>query len=213
MQVFANLPQLLSLSERGCIGRCRLLGLLSVSLLALVLTWTKTAAASEQCPTLLRHSLPRLQDERPQSLCGFAGRVLLVVNTASACGYTPQYEGMQKLHERYAARGLVVLGFPSEDFRQEPKDNKAIAAFCFDTYGVRFPMFAKSGVVGQTANPFFAALTRETGQAPKWNFHKYVIDRRGEKVASFRSAVAPDSRELVGTIERLLAQPAGASKG
>jgi len=168
--------------------------------------WTNQAeAAGSACPQLLSHSLPRLQDEQPQNLCQFAGRVLLVVNTASACGYTPQYEGLQKLHERYASRGLVIMGFPSEDFRQEPKDNKAIADFCFDVYGVRFPMFAKSGVVGQTANPFFAALTRETGEAPKWNFHKYLIDRQGRAVASFPSVVDPLDRRLTGRIEQLLA--------
>lgn len=171
---------------------------------ALLSSWTSSRAA-DACPALLNHSLPRLQDEKPENLCRFAGQVVLVVNTASACGYTPQYEGMQKLHERYSARGLVVMGFPSEDFRQEPKDNKGIAEFCFDTYGVKFPMFAKTGVVGQTANPFFAALARETGQAPKWNFHKYLIDRQGRAVASFPSAVDPLDRRLTARIEQLLA--------
>lgn len=171
---------------------------------ALLAAWTEVRAA-QACPDLLNHSLPRLQDEKPESLCRFAGQVVLAVNTASACGYTPQYEGMQKLHERYAARGLVVMGFPSEDFRQEPKDNKGIAEFCFDTYGVKFPMFAKTGVVGQTANPFFAALARETGQAPKWNFHKYLINRQGRAVASFPSAVDPLDRRLTARIEQLLA--------
>ena len=159
----------------------------------------------QACPALLDHTLPRLQDEQPQSLCQFAGKVVLAVNTASACGYTPQYEGLQKLHERYASRGLVILGVPSADFRQEPKDNKGIAEQCFDVYGVRFPMFAKSGVVGQTANPFFAALARETGEAPKWNFHKYLIDRQGRAVAAFPSAVDPLDRRLTGRIEQLLA--------
>lgn len=173
----------------------------------LALAWTDAAlaAGTDKCPAVLDLTLPRLQDEQPQNLCQFAGKVLLVVNTASACGYTPQYEGLQKLHERFAARGLVIAGFPSDDFRQEPKSNKGIADQCFDTFGVRFPMFAKTGVVGQTANPLFAALARETGEAPKWNFHKYLIDRQGRAVASFPSAVDPLDRRLTSRIEQLLA--------
>lgn len=173
--------------------------------LILVGSTNDALATPPECPKLLDVTLPRLQDEQPQSLCQYAGKVVLAVNTASACGYTPQYESLQKLHARYAARGLVVIGFPSEDFRQEPKDNKAIAEFCFDVYGVRFPMFAKTGVVGQTANPFFAALTRETGEAPQWNFHKYLIDRQGRVAASFPSAVDPLDRRLTARIEQLLA--------
>jgi len=171
-----------------------------------LLAWTNTLrAATPNCPALLDHTLPRLQDEAPQNLCKFAGQVVLVVNTASACGYTSQYEGLQKLHDRYASRGLVVMGFPSADFRQEPKDNKGIAAQCFDVYGVRFPMFAKTGVVGQTANPLFAALARESGSAPKWNFHKYLIDRQGRVAATFPSAVEPLEARLAARIEQLLA--------
>ena len=185
--------------------RLRLMAVASVIVVAAAAAWTNRAAAAQDCPALLNHSMPRLQDEQPQSLCQYAGKVVLAVNTASACGYTPQYESLQKLNERYAARGLVIMGFPSADFRQEPKDNKGIAEQCFDVYGVRFPMFAKSGVVGQTANPFFAALARETGEAPKWNFHKYLIDRQGRAVASFPSAVDPLDRRLTGRIEQLLA--------
>jgi glutathione peroxidase len=176
-----------------------------VFLALLVAGWTGPARASTPCPPLLNYTLPRLQDEQPQNLCQFAGRVVLAVNTASACGYTPQYAGLQKLHQQYASRGLVIMGFPSEDFRQEPKDNKGIAEFCFDTYGVRFPMFAKSGVAGHDANPFFAALTLQTGEAPKWNFHKYLIDRQGRAVATFPSAVEPLDRRLTRRIEQLLA--------
>ena len=174
-------------------------------LLAFFLTWTNSALASPSCPPLLDHSLSRLQDEQPQNLCQFSGKVVLAVNTASTCGYTPQYAGLQKLHERYAAQGLVILGFPSEDFRQEPKSNQDIAAFCFDTYGVRFPMFAKSGVVGAGANPFFASLARQTGEAPRWNFHKFLLDRAGRPAASFASAVDPLDRRLTRRIEQLLA--------
>ena len=172
----------------------------------LALSWTNSAQAQSlaTCPPLLNHTLPRLQDEAPQSLCQYAGKVLLVVNTASACGYTPQYESLQKLHDRYGARGLVIMGFPSDDFRQEPKDNKAIAEQCFDVYGVRFPMFAKSRVVGQTANPIFVALARDTGQSPKWNFHKYLVDRHGKAIEAYPSVVDPLDPRLTGRIEQLL---------
>jgi glutathione peroxidase len=166
------------------------------------------AQPAAACPALLAHSAPRLQDGAPQNLCQYAGRVLLVVNTASQCGYTPQYEGLAALHARYASRGLVVLGFPSDDFKQEPGDDKSIADFCFNTYGVQFPMFAKTSVVGQTAHPFFAALARASGQAPQWNFHKYLVDRDGRVVAHFPSAVAPLDRKLTERIERLLARGA-----
>jgi glutathione peroxidase len=207
MKVIANIQTKIVTGGRPERRRVRLLSAACGLICSMAFGWTTPAAASPPaaCPALLSHTLPRLQDEKPQDLCQFAGKVVLAVNTASACGYTPQYEGLQKLHERYASRGLVIMGFPSADFRQEPKDNQGIAELCFDTYGVRFPMFAKSGVVGQTANPFFAALTRETGQAPKWNFHKYLIDRQGRAVASFPSAIDPLDPRLTSRVEQLLA--------
>jgi glutathione peroxidase len=163
------------------------------------------AAPAAACAPLLQHSFDRLQDEKPQALCQYAGKVLLVVNTASYCGFTPQYEGLEALHAKYAPRGLVVLGFPSNDFgQQEPGDGKQIADFCFNTYGVKFPMFVKSSVKGADANPLFAALAKATGQAPRWNFHKYVVDRQGRPVASFASQVAPSNPELVAAIEKAL---------
>lgn len=179
---------------------------------ALVLWLALAGGASAQtsaagaCPPLLRHSFNRLQDDKPQPLCQYAGKVLLVVNTASYCGYTPQYEGLEALHARYAARGLVVMGFPSNDFgRQEPGGSKEIAEFCFNTYGVKFPMFAKAVVSGEQANPLFAQLALATGQPPKWNFHKYLVDRQGRPVASFVSDVRPTDRELTAAIESALA--------
>ena len=157
------------------------------------------------CPTLLSHVFPRLQDDAPVSLCDFAGKVLLVVNTASQCGFTPQYEGLEKLHGRYASRGLVILGFPSNDFgQQEPGNSKQIGEVCFNTYGVRFPMFAKTSVTGAAANPLHAELARITGQAPRWNFHKYLVSRTGQPLSHYPSRVAPESRELVAAIEQAL---------
>ncbi len=164
------------------------------------------APGSANCPALLQHTFNRLQDDRPQPLCQYAGKVLLVVNTASYCGFTSQYEGLEALHARYAPRGLVVLGFPSNDFgQQEPGDAKQIADFCFNTYGVKFPMFAKSSVKGAQANPLFAALARATGQMPRWNFHKYLVDRQGRPVASYVSEVTPLDTKLVAAIDQALA--------
>lgn len=158
------------------------------------------------CPPLLDHRFNRLQDDQPQHLCQYAGRVLLVVNTASYCGFTGQYEGLEALHAKYGPQGLVVLGFPSNDFgNQEPGDSRQIADFCFNTYGVKFPMFAKSVVTGKDANPLHAELAKVSGTAPQWNFHKYLIDRSGKLVGSFPSRVAPDDRRLTGAIEKTLA--------
>ena len=158
------------------------------------------------CPALLNKTFPRLQDEKPQSLCQYAGRVILVVNTASHCGFTSQYKGLEALHAKYQARGLVVLGFPSNDFgAQEPGSSQQIAAFCQNTYGVKFPMFSKITVKGASANPLFASLAQATGKAPGWNFHKYLVDRQGRAVGSFDSNVAPTSAALVARIEAALA--------
>ncbi|GAB4213013.1 MAG: glutathione peroxidase [Rhodoferax sp.] len=162
-------------------------------------------AATARCPALLNQSFPRLQDEAPQNLCQYAGRAILVVNTASYCGFTPQYEGLEALYARYRDRGLVVLGFPSNDFgRQEPGNAKEIADLCFNTYAVKFPMFSKSVVVGPGRNPLYEALTKATGQAPRWNFHKYLIDRKGQVVKSFPSEVEPLSPALVSAVEAVL---------
>jgi len=163
------------------------------------------AAAPTSCPALLQHRFDRLQDEKPQSLCQYAGQVILVVNTASLCGFTGQYKGLEELHARYRNRGFVVLGFPSGDFgQQELGDNQAIADFCENTFGVRFPMFSKSRVSGADANPLFRQLAERSGQAPQWNFHKYLIARDGQTVRSFPSTVEPQDPELIGDIERFL---------
>lgn len=164
------------------------------------------APAPAACPALLDQTFPRLQDEKPQSLCQYAGKVLLVVNTASYCGFTPQYEGLEDLYSRYRERGLVVLGFPSNDFAQESGSNKDIADFCANTFGVKFPMFAKSSVRGSDANPLFRQLARQTGRQPLWNFHKYLIGRDGQVVAQYASTTAPQDKAFVARIEQLLAQ-------
>ncbi|MCC2675062.1 MAG: putative glutathione peroxidase [Ramlibacter sp.] len=163
------------------------------------------ATSDAACPALLRHTFPRLQDEKPQSLCQYQGKVLLVVNTASFCGFTYQYEGLEKLHARYKDRGLVVLGFPSNDFAQEKGSNKEIADFCENTFGVKFPMFGKTAVRGSDANALFKELAAQTGRAPLWNFHKYLIGRDGKVVANYASLTKPDDASLVKMLEQQLA--------
>lgn len=170
-------------------------------------------ATTEACPQLLDREFNRLQTGKPESLCQYRGKVLLIVNTASYCGYTHQYEGLEALYRKYRDRGLVVLGFPSNDFEQEPGSNKEIADFCRLTYGVEFPMFEKSSVKSLRANPLFTDLSARTGQGPKWNFQKYVIDRNGNPVGTFSSKIEPTDRELVSMLEKLLADKPATPKG
>ncbi len=159
------------------------------------------ATAAHACPALLDRRMDTLL-EQPQSLCEYAGKVLLVVNTASECGYTPQYEGLEALYRRYKARGLVVLGFPSNDFGgQEPGSNQDIAAFCVNQYAIDFPMFAKTRL---RENALYVELAKATGAAPRWNFHKYLVDRSGNPVESFDTRVEPDDPKLIMAIEKLL---------
>jgi glutathione peroxidase len=164
------------------------------------------APAADACPQVLNYSFNRLQTGQPESLCQYRGKVVLIVNTASYCGYTHQFEGLEALYRTYKARGLVVVGFPSNDFGgQEPGTNKEIAEFCRLTYGVEFPMFEKSSVTSIKTNPLYAELLARTGQSPKWNFHKYLVDRDGKQVTSFGTRVEPDNGELLSAVERLLA--------
>lgn len=180
-----------------------------VGLLWLVLATVAPAhATTAACPAILDRSVPTLLDERPESLCQFAGQVVLVVNTASYCGFTPQYEGLERLSRELRPRGLAVIGFPSNDFGgQEPGNAREIREFCSATYGVRFPLFAKTVVRGAKAHPFYRDLAQATGESPGWNFHKYLIDRRGRVVASIASDVKPDDPALRQRIEALLAAP------
>ena len=161
-------------------------------------------AAAAGCPALLNHTMGKLQDGSPQSLCQYQGQVILAVNTASYCGFTPQYEGLEALYKTYKDQGLVVLGFPSNDFNQEKKSNQEIADFCFNTYGVAFPMFEASSVRGDNANPVFKGLRDAGAGQPLWNFYKYLINRKGEFVEKFSSLTVP--RKLEQDIEKLLAQ-------
>jgi len=164
------------------------------------------SAPAGSCPAILKQTFKRLQDDAPQDLCQYAGKVVLVVNTASYCGFTSQYEGLEAMYAKYSGKGLVVLGFPSNDFgQQEPGSSKEIADFCFNTYGVKFPMFAKSIVSGKEPNPLYVNLIKATGKTPAWNFHKYLIDRKGNVVESFGSKVTPTDKQLVSAVEKALA--------
>jgi len=173
--------------------------------LVLACTMPARAATDPGCPATLQHTFPRLQDEKPQSLCQYSGKVALVVNTASYCGFTPQYKGLESLYGKYKDRGLVVLGFPSNDFAQEKASNKEIADFCESTFGVKFPMFAMSSVRGSDANPLFKQLAAKTGRQPLWNFHKYLVARDGTILASYTSLTDPTDKTLVREIEKQLA--------
>jgi glutathione peroxidase len=158
---------------------------------------------------LLGHEFRRLASpERVNLADAFGGKVLLIVNTASKCGLTPQYEGLEALNARFGAQGFAVLGFPSDDFLgQEFDDEGEIAEFCTLNYGVRFPMFEKVDVRGREAIPLFRQLAEATGDAPDWNFHKYLVGRDGRAIASFGSRIKPEAAEIVAAIEQALAAP------
>lgn len=174
------------------------------SALLLVSALAPASVCAANCPALLNHKFNRLQDEAQQDLCQYAGKAVVIVNTASYCGFTSQYEGLEKLYAKYKDKGLVVLGFPSNDFSQEPDDNKKIADFCHNTYGVKFPMFSKSSVKGKEANPLFSALQKAGAKEPSWNFNKYLIDRDGKLVGSFGSMTRPDDKSFVSALEKAL---------
>lgn len=175
----------------------------SFALLALLLL-TVPAHACEG--TLLDQDFRRLASTEQVNLCeAYAGKVLLIVNTASKCGYTPQYDGLEALYRQFGDDGLVVLGFPSNDFQgQEPGTEEQIEEFCRLTYGVEFPMFEKTTVKGSGAHPFFAALADASGTFPTWNFHKYLIGRDGQWVSEFSPSTPPDDEALLEALRAAL---------
>jgi glutathione peroxidase len=174
-------------------------------LLWIFLLMFSAVALSDECSATLDFSLRPLAQEQPQSLCeAYKGQVLLVVNTASQCGFTPQYKGLEALYKRYQKRGLVVIGFPSNDFAQEPGSEQEIVRFCRLTYDVAFPMFEKIRVSGEGAHPFYQKLAAQGGGYPRWNFYKYLVDRDGQVTAQFPSQVRPDDPQLITAIEALL---------
>jgi glutathione peroxidase len=174
-------------------------------LLALVLLLGRAAPAQEDPMSFFDLSTHTL-DGTLQPLSAYRGKVLLVVNTASECGFTPQYGGLEKLHEQYAAKGFAVLGFPSNDFgEQEPGSADQIRTFCSTNYGVTFPLFEKVKTKGPGQSPVYAFLTKAHGE-PRWNFHKYLVGKDGQVVAAFPSKVTPESPELRTAIDQALAK-------
>jgi glutathione peroxidase len=175
-------------------------------LLAACLSFVPAVAAQAQ-GGLLDHAYRPLAGKAPVHLAGaYAGKVVLVVNTASKCGFTPQFEALEALHSRYEGQGFAVLGFPSGDFKdQEFEDEAQIREFCTLTYGVKFPMFEKVHVVGEAATPLYRQLAAAAGEAPAWNFHKYLVGRDGRLVASWGSKTVPDDPAIVAAIETALA--------
>lgn len=165
-----------------------------------------SAPVLSACPAALDFYKKPLAGTAPVHLCeAHGGKVVLIVNTASRCAYTPQYDALEALYDRYADRGLVVLGFPSNDFgNQEPGTETEIKRFCRLTYDVSFPMYEKSHVTRYNAEPLFAHLAGISGEYPQWNFHKYLIGRSGELLGSYPAAVAPDAPELIQQIEAAL---------
>lgn len=158
---------------------------------------------ARDCSTLLDVDVKTLNNDKVINLCDeYQGKVLLVVNTASKCAYTNQYDSLEKLYKKYQDKGLVVLGFPSNDFaNQEPGTEKEIKDFCSVTYGVEFPMFSKARVKRRNADPFYIKLAEASGSYPKWNFHKYLIGSDGLLVSSYPSAIDPLNRAIVDVIE------------
>jgi glutathione peroxidase len=176
--------------------------ILSTFSLGLIATMT-SVAANAACPELYNHKITTLQGD-VVNLCDYQDKPILVVNTASKCGFTPQFEALEGLYKKYKAQGLLVIGFPSNDFRQDPGDNKAIGDFCKMTYGVQFPMATKSVVSGKDANPFYKQLAAKSGTAPQWNFYKYVITPNAKEVIAFESTVKPGSEDMMKKISPYL---------
>ena len=170
---------------------------------ALLLAFSTGLAHAADCPALLKHRFTTLQGQ-PLDLCAQQDKVILVVNTASKCGYTRQFEPLEALSRRWRDQGLLVIGFPSNDFNQELASNQEVAEFCKLTYFVDFPMIEKAKVSGAQAMPFYRQLAAATGQAPRWNFHKYVIAPGGKQVWAFASEVEPDSPQLLKVIQPYL---------
>ncbi len=168
-------------------------------LMGVTFIMTTFGASAQTCSPLLNHQFKTLQGQN-LNLCDYQGKPILVVNTASKCGFTPQFDKLEKLYSQYKSKGLLVIGFPSNDFKQELTTNSEIGSFCKLTYGVNFPMVSKGSVKGENATPFYKALIKASGTEPKWNFHKYVIAADGKSVQSFYSATEPDDAAILKLI-------------
>lgn len=164
---------------------------------------TATSMANAACAELYNHQFTTLQGDKI-NLCDYQDKPILVVNTASKCGFTPQFESLEDIYSSYKSKGLLVIGFPSNDFRQEYSSDKQIGDFCKMTYAVKFPMITKTSVTGANANPFYKQLAAKTGQSPSWNFFKYVVMPGGKEVYAYSSDVRPDAPEIMSKIKSVL---------
>ncbi len=175
-------------------------------LFSLFLVSNAALASETKAPKFSDLEAANLKGEKV-SFKTYEGKVVLVVNTASKCGYTPQYGGLQKLYDKYKDRGLVVIGFPSDDFHQEDLDGQGISKFCELNYGVKFPMFKKTHVNGNERHPVYKYLVANSskGGDVQWNFEKFLVNRRGEVIGRYTSGVTPTDGELTKAIESALA--------
>ena len=196
------------MTQRECIGRFRrFLACIGLNMLALIFAMEAFVVQSAVSAPVTAHDFTFENIEGGSlPLAQFAGRPVLLVNTASMCGFTPQYEALQRVWDQYRDRGLVVLGVPSDDFgRQEYKTSGEIKSFCEINYGIDFPMTEKVKVKGPDAHPYYQWVRSQGGlKVPRWNFHKHVIDADGNLVEWFASTTSPDSRKVTDTIEKLL---------
>jgi len=180
-----------------------------IAIAGLTLLGLSNSASAAECPAYLNKDFQKLRSKETVNICkDYANRPLLIVNTASHCGFTPQFKGLEALHEKYKDQGLVVIGFPSNDFKQEAKDEAETAEVCYVNYGVKFTMLTESEVKGDHANPVFKELARQT-KAPSWNFNKYLVKPDGTVVKHFGSATTPDSKDMTNEIDAVLAAKKG----
>ncbi|KAB2823233.1 glutathione peroxidase [Aliivibrio finisterrensis] len=171
----------------------------------LITSLTSTFAFSASCPEILNGKQRLLNSNEEIELCEeFQGKILLIVNTASQCGFTPQFEQLEQLHQTYKNKGFTVVGFPSNDFRQDRGSEKQSAKICYLDYGVTFPMMARTSISGPNANPVFLEIQQQAGVKPKWNFYKFLVNKEGKVVATFPSSTAPNSSTLKNAIEQQL---------
>lgn len=170
-----------------------------------VISMASFSALGSQCPEILQSTQRLLNTDQTVDLCQeFKGKTLLVVNTASQCGFTSQYAQLEELHQVYQPQGFSVIGFPSNDFKQDRGNEAQSAKVCYLDYGVTFPMMARSQIKGGQANPVFVQISQQAGIEPRWNFYKYLINREGQVVATFPSSTSPMSATLTQAIEEHL---------
>ena len=174
-------------------------------ILTLAILFVSQSTIASECPDVLKFMKRKLNSQETVNLCeAYKDKARLFVNTASKCGFTPQFEGLESLYSQYKDKNFMVLGFPSDDFNQEYNDEGKTAELCELTYGVKFPMFETISVKGDDADPLYRLLAKKADTTPKWNFYKYLVDRKGNLVDSYSSFTKPDDAELIADIERAI---------